>query len=706
MSRTSSHLKLVVAEAAGREAIGPYALRGPLADHGHPALRQAWRQDPEALRARYAILLLERTDGRLPAAESALLRNAARAMGVRHPATVRIRDLVGDRDGLAIVTDFVPGMSFETVLQRLKGRPVPREVALAVAGTLLEALDDIHSMPREKGRHALPAAHGDVRARNLMLADDGAVRLLGFGLPLPREAFELGGQDAAHSNTTGELWFPTPEGDQFAAGLFLLRLLCRNTGGLNQSRGPGPDPAHVQNALRGFDLHDPLLPVLLKMLARRSEHRFTSCAQAAEQIRHIQEDDGGLVLARFAARLHQDEHEETDVGVLPPMPGEDETATDRLPAAEIATQGDLDVSITARSEDDATDPAPQARATVDTGFDPLDRALDVSSTAHSEPVAQPSIPSVKFDSTDPDPSGDSATHAPIDVSITAPSDPSASGLDPQSISALEAGPEPTNLDPDTTNPFNGDPAVGSQFEDSQELAQLMELELEEDGRPLGEPANEWAVDNDEEEIRTVPAGAAFERRPRPPGANSQPGRTVPYSPAFVPRASKWRPEDRPQSDPLNTPWAAGLMSGVMDAVDLGVSLRGAPSVEEPGPSALDAETRPFIPEPPPVAPPAAAPFQAETTAIPAPPVRTAQPPRPRRRKRSSGGRRRRRSNRLSRAAERVGLYKLLQDSWVLTLFTVVVMGLLIYSGWQIWLRTQAAAQPEEAAPSRLLENVE
>lgn len=651
MGRTTSHLKLVDGRTRGRESVGPYALRGSLLDHGHPDLRLAWRHEPEALRGRYAVLVLEQTAGRLPNAASAILRNAARAMGVRHPATVPVRDVVGDQNVLGIVTDHVPGISIESVLTRLRGRPLPRGIALVVAATLLEALDDIHSMPREKGRHALPAAHGDVRARNVLLADNGAVRLLGFGLPLPREAFDLKQPESTSlSSTTGELWFPTPEGDQFAAGLLLLSTLVANREGLSQSRGPGPDADRLRAGLSEFELDDPLLPVLLTLLARRSEHRFPSCADAATALRRLQEDDESLLLARFASRLHQDEVSETEVAQqLPDLPvqREEQVSTDPL-----------DVSVTAKSE-------------------------EVTTSEH-EPVT--------------------SEHEPV------PSEPPRTAPTP-----TQPAPDQTNLDPDSTNRWQGTPARAEDFE-SLDLDELADLQRGQDesveGLILDKPTNEWSVGMEEDEIRTVPVAADFDPRPRPnPKAVSQPGRTVPYSPAFVPRAAKWRKDEPPRKPDidLDSPWALGLMSGTMDAVDLGGRKQG--SVDEPAPvraeppthpSPPSADTVPLPPAPPAGRPPAPPSAFAETTAIPAAgrpaPVKpTAPDAGPPRRRRS---RRRKRDSRLSQALQSMGLAKAVQNSWVLTFFIVAVVLLTMYAGWHIWLRSQATEPVEDAPQGR------
>lgn len=636
--RSKPHLKLVEGSLPGRETIGPYSLREVLADHGHPQLRLGWRHGPEALQGRYAVLLLERTDRRLPSAESALLRDAARAMGARHPAVVRVRDLVGDRDGLAIVTDHVSGLSVETILDQLGGRALPRGAALAICVTLLEVLDDIHSMPREKGRHSLPAAHGDVRAPNVLLADDASVRILGYGLPPPRLVFGLDEDGGAESiSATGDLWFPTPEGDQFAAGLLLLRMLAAHrSSGLILSRGRGPDPDAVRDQLRRFDLADPLLPVLLKLLASRSEHRFPGCADAAREIRRLQDDDESVVLARFAARLHEDGFQETDVRTQStPIDDEDELATDPgiVPAV-------------------VPPPAPQ---------DPSVTEVSGAGPESSVTVASPDVSAAELGSRE----------AWVAASVDA-----------------------TAFDADTT----------ALWTEPTERADVGEVELEEMREPpvdptaelpapsLDQPSSEWNADLAEEETRTAPAGAPFPRRSGGPGAVSEPGRTVPYSPAFVPRASKWRPGDdaptpRTGPDPdLSTAWAAGLMSGTMDAVV------PRPTLETPVASPaelLGGETRPFSPAP--SAPGAG--FESETTAIPVPGGPVVATSKRRKKRRKSRPTRVRSANRLSQALERAGLLQAVQSSWVLTLFTAAVIAMLAYAGSQIWVRSNAPEPP-------------
>ncbi len=260
----------------------------------------------------------------------------------------------------------------------------------------------------------------------------------------------------------------------------------------------------------------------------------------------------------------------------------------------------------------------------------------------------------------------------LDLSVTAPSPDTKQDTDPNRDAD-------TNLNPDTTALWKGE--VGQV--DFDELIEVHDSTADEPGPSLDRPLNEWATEHDEEEARTVPAGAPFVRRQSGSGSVSVPGRTVPYSPAFVPRASKWRPGDeepgRSAPDPdLATPWAAGLMSGTMPAVGSGTA--GAP-IASPD-EHLDGETRPFSPAP--VAPSAA--FQSETTAIPIPRARKRKK---RRRKRRAVAPRPGQATHLSQVLTRGGIVQAVQTSWVLTAFTACVFGLLIYAGWEIWLRLSA-----------------
>jgi hypothetical protein len=90
---------------------------------------------------------------------------------IRHPAVLHILDWGTSTAGLYFVTELVDGEDLKMAIRR-RG-PWPPAEAAALGATLAEAL---------AAAHAQGVVHRDVKPNNVMLARDGSVRLLDFGL--------------------------------------------------------------------------------------------------------------------------------------------------------------------------------------------------------------------------------------------------------------------------------------------------------------------------------------------------------------------------------------------------------------------------------------------------------------------------------------------------------------------------------------------
>jgi serine/threonine-protein kinase len=90
---------------------------------------------------------------------------------IRHPAVLHILDWGESPAGLFFVTELVDGEDLKMAIRR-RGAWPPAEAA-ALGSTLAEAL---------AAAHAQGVVHRDVKPNNVMIARDGSVRLLDFGL--------------------------------------------------------------------------------------------------------------------------------------------------------------------------------------------------------------------------------------------------------------------------------------------------------------------------------------------------------------------------------------------------------------------------------------------------------------------------------------------------------------------------------------------
>src|SRR5512138_2092252 len=111
------------------------------------------------------------------------LDEARLAVQLEHPGIVQIHDLgkLGSRYYIAM--DYVAGRDLRTLLDRVRGRGerFPPALAAHVCARVADALDHAHRQRAANGS-ALRVVHRDVSPANVLLAFDGSVRIIDFGI--------------------------------------------------------------------------------------------------------------------------------------------------------------------------------------------------------------------------------------------------------------------------------------------------------------------------------------------------------------------------------------------------------------------------------------------------------------------------------------------------------------------------------------------
>ena len=151
--------------------LGKYELRGVLGSGAAGVVHEAW--DPDL--ARSVAIKQVTLAGRTPAEQEELrtrFRLEAQIAGrLAHPGVVAVYDY-GEADGAAfLVMEFVRGRSLAARL-RADGR-LPAPEAVRIARAMLSALGHCH---------AAGVLHRDIKPGNVLLAEDGAVKLTDFGI--------------------------------------------------------------------------------------------------------------------------------------------------------------------------------------------------------------------------------------------------------------------------------------------------------------------------------------------------------------------------------------------------------------------------------------------------------------------------------------------------------------------------------------------
>jgi serine/threonine-protein kinase len=200
-----------------------YELRGRLGEGGFGEVYEAW---DTRLQRSVAIKTIRRgaSDG------VDLVREARLAASLRHAAFVKMHAAGEDAGRQYIVMELVHGRTLKQILQ---AGAVPLADTLDWVGQVADAM---------RAAHASGLVHGDIKPSNLMVEEDGRVRILDFGLALRQdtlatETVSLGSTSSStQTDPQGTIAYMAPErllgaapdarADVYALGVILYELAC------------------------------------------------------------------------------------------------------------------------------------------------------------------------------------------------------------------------------------------------------------------------------------------------------------------------------------------------------------------------------------------------------------------------------------------------------------------------------------------------
>jgi serine/threonine-protein kinase len=199
---------------------------------------------------------------------------------LHHPNIVGLYNAVRDGDFIALVMEYVEG---ESLQRKLESGPLPVATALNYTGQILCALSYAH----EAG-----VIHRDVGPANIIITDDGTVKLMDFGLA--RGAADL--RLSTSGVPLGSPWYMSPEqiravdpidarADIYATGAVLHEMLTGKK--LFDADGAfAVMRAHVEATPKLPSAHNPEVPAALDETVRKAVEkdpamRFQSAAEFA-----------------------------------------------------------------------------------------------------------------------------------------------------------------------------------------------------------------------------------------------------------------------------------------------------------------------------------------------------------------------------------------------------------------------------------------
>ena len=281
----------------GRLIGGRYRLIAPLGEGGMATI---WRALDEQLDREVAIKLLREQYG-ADAGFAARFRHEARAAGsLAHPNIVPVYDYGTDDEGTQfIVMQLVEGDDLATIL-RERGA-LDTDEAVRVALGVASALEAAH-------RRGL--VHRDVKPGNILLTDDGDVKVTDFGIARAVAEASM----TVTGTTLGSVHYFSPEqargdevtgaSDVYALGIVLYEMLT--------GRRPFEGDSAAGVALKRLSEDPPppttfrpvpggLSAIVMRALQREPRDRFPDAGSFAEALRLWQADPGAAAAGVAAA---------------------------------------------------------------------------------------------------------------------------------------------------------------------------------------------------------------------------------------------------------------------------------------------------------------------------------------------------------------------------------------------------------------------
>jgi serine/threonine protein kinase len=293
-----------------------------------------------------------------PALEAAFLREARMISAVNHPGIVTIYDILAHQNVECIVMEFAPGQPLNRLIPR---GGLPPERALDLAMRIGDALG---------AAHAAGVVHRDLKPGNILVLDNGSVKLVDFGLAKLAEPEGISDTTQTMSvfgtKVMGTIAYMAPEqargenvdgrADIFSFGVVLSHML---TGRLPY-RAPNPvallramqdnEPEPVRAARP--DLPAALEAVVLRALARNRKERYGSIGELLADLRQSTGAEAPvpatvapipLIAAQDAAPAGADRTSPTGVHLPagnPPPTGSERTSIAVLPFRSLSADPD------------------------------------------------------------------------------------------------------------------------------------------------------------------------------------------------------------------------------------------------------------------------------------------------------------------------------------------------------------------------------
>jgi eukaryotic-like serine/threonine-protein kinase len=252
---------------------------------GEGGMGSVWKADDPLLNRVVALKFLPRDLADSPVAYRRFLREARATSALQHSGIATLFE-AGVHDGrLFLAVSFVDG---ETIADRVARGPLPLTEAVRIAADAADALEHAHIRC---------IVHRDVTSRNIMIARDGRVVVIDFGLALPANTSRITSSDHA----VGTVAYLAPEtltgvtadarSDVYSLGIVLYEMVSgalpwpsdRAAAVIYSAMNERPEPPRARRPGTPVALER----VILRAMSKDPERRYQSAAHFAQELRAV-----------------------------------------------------------------------------------------------------------------------------------------------------------------------------------------------------------------------------------------------------------------------------------------------------------------------------------------------------------------------------------------------------------------------------------